>query len=108
MVILRRSELTAASKRITVFEPAAPVREFPDCGNDVRERVEADLVANCLAAFHEEPLTGDFGLAHLRAIHAFLFQDLSHRKPGVIRNDTEDGWINRRMLKGEALVQAVP
>jgi hypothetical protein len=84
------------------------VRESPDDDGEAHQRAEADLVANRLAALHEEPLTGDFGLAHLRAIHAWLFQDLPHHQPGVIRGDTADGWIKRRTLEGEMLVYAVP
>jgi hypothetical protein len=84
------------------------VRQSPDRDGDARQRAEADLVANRLAALHEEPLTGDFDLAHLRAVHAWLFQDLPHHQPGVIRGDTADGWIKRRSLEGETLVYAAP
>ena len=84
------------------------MREPPDRDGVGRQQAEADLVANRLAALHEEPLTGDFDLAHLRAIHAWLFQDLPRHQPGVIRGDTEDGWIKRRMLEDETLVYAVP
>jgi fido (protein-threonine AMPylation protein) len=84
------------------------VRESTACDGDARRWAEADLVANRLAALYEEPLTGDFDLAHLRAIHAWLFQDPPHHQPGVIRSDTEDGWIKRRMLEDETLVYAVP
>lgn len=71
------------------------------------DRREGWLVFARIRELHENPIAGDFDLAHLRAIHAWLFQDLPHHQPGVIRSDTEDGWIKRRMLEGEALVYAV-
>ena len=43
----------------------------------------------------------------MRAIHAWLFQDLPHHQPGVTRGDTEHGWIKRRMLEDETFAYAV-
>jgi cell filamentation protein len=40
------------------------------------ERVEADLVAARTRELSNTPLTGKFDLAHLKAIHGFLFGDI--------------------------------
>lgn len=42
---------------------------------------------------------GGFDAAHLKAVHAYLFQDLPEHQPGVIRRDT-DGWHKVRELEG--------
>jgi hypothetical protein len=51
------------------------------------DRREALLVANRLSQLAESPIRGSFDLAHLQAIHAHVFQDLPHHRPGALRGD---------------------
>jgi fido (protein-threonine AMPylation protein) len=62
---------------------------------------EGELVANRIAELHESPIEGNFDADHLKAIHAYIFQDMPHHQPGVTRADS-DGWVKRRVLEGEA------
>ena len=64
-----------------------------------RERREAKLVFARIRELYETPVQGSFDRAHLQAIHAHLFQDLPHHRPGVIRSNT-DGWNKVRELEG--------
>jgi cell filamentation protein len=64
-----------------------------------RERREAKLVFVRIRELYETPIQGRFDRAHLQAIHAHLFQDLPHHRPGVIRSNT-DGWNKVRELEG--------
>ncbi len=47
----------------------------------------------CLAAF-------SMNVQHMKAVQAYLFQDLQAHKPGVILADT-GGWSKNRTLEGE-------
>ena len=60
---------------------------------------EADLVRLRLGELYETPIQGCFDRAHLQVIHALLFQDLPHHRPGVIRSNT-DVWNKVRELEG--------
>jgi cell filamentation protein len=64
-----------------------------------RENREANLVANRIRELHLSPVAGVFDLAHLKAVHAHLFQDLPEHRPGVVRADS-DGWNKARSLEG--------
>jgi cell filamentation protein len=64
-----------------------------------REQREADLVIDRIAELYESPIQGNFDLAHLKAIHARIFENLPHHQPGVVRGDT-DGWQKARELEG--------
>ncbi len=66
-----------------------------------REQREADLVASRIGELYEKPLDGQFDIAHLRAIHAYIFQDLPEHQPGVIRERTEIVWVKHRVLEGQ-------
>jgi cell filamentation protein len=71
-----------------------------------REQREADLVRLRIVELAENPIAGNFDLAHLKAIHAHLFQDLPEHQPGVIRGDT-DGWRKVRELEGRGASHVV-
>lgn len=64
-----------------------------------RENREANLVANRIRELYLNPLQGTFDLEHLKAIHAWLFQDLPEHRPGISRSDS-DGWTKARTLEG--------
>jgi len=64
-----------------------------------RDARKADLIANRLGELHENPILGNFDLAHLKAIHSYIFQDLPEHKPGITRDD-RDGWVKTRLLEG--------
>ena len=64
------------------------------------DKAEALLVQNRISELAEQPIRGSFGLDHLRAIHAHIFQDLPQHRPGEIRSDTP-GWSKTRMLEGQ-------
>jgi fido (protein-threonine AMPylation protein) len=66
-----------------------------------QERAEADLVSNRIGELYEKPIAGKFDLAHLRAVHAYLFQDTPHHHPGEIRDDTGN-WSKMRALEGKS------
>jgi len=63
---------------------------------EVRER---RLVFARLKELREHPIPGHFDTAHLKAVHAYLFQDLPEHRPGVIRSNTK-GWRKARELEG--------
>jgi hypothetical protein len=65
----------------------------------VRAQREADLVAARIKELFEHPIQGSFDIVHLRAVHAYLFQDSADNQPGIIRDDT-DGWQKARELEG--------
>ena len=78
-----------------------------DDEQEARERREADLVAVRIKELYESPIRGRFDVAHLQAVHAYLFQDLAHHRPGIVRGDTDDGWIKHRSLEGQSAAYAV-
>ena len=78
-----------------------------DDEQEARERREADLVAVRIKELYESPIRGRFDVAHLQAVHAYLFQDLAHHRPGIVRADTDDGWIKHRSLEGQSAAYAV-
>ncbi len=64
-----------------------------------REAAEADLVSARLVLLAKTPIQGNYDLDHLKAIHAFIFQDLPGLHPGETRPDTER-WSKTRALEG--------
>jgi fido (protein-threonine AMPylation protein) len=60
-----------------------------------REKREADLVSVRAKELYEKPIQGNFDAAHLKAVHAYLFQDLPEHRPGVIRERTEQAWVKQ-------------
>ncbi len=74
----------------------------------VREQREADLVDNRIGELFVEPIRGNFDADHLKAIHAYIFQDLPAHQPGVVRDDTAETWIKHRALEGRVAVYDVP
>lgn len=69
-------------------------------GRAARGAREGALVFVRLKELHERPVDGHFDVEHLKAVHAYLFQDLPEHRPGVIRTDT-GGWSKTRVLEGE-------
>ena len=65
-----------------------------------REQREGDLVASRIKELVEKPIQGKFDAAHLKSVHAYLFQDLPEHRPGIIRRDS-DGWHKTRELEGQ-------
>jgi cell filamentation protein len=63
-----------------------------------REAREAALVSNRLRELRQAPISGAFDLKHLKAIHAYIFQDLPHHRPGVTRANSAH-WTKRRALE---------
>lgn len=63
---------------------------------------EGDLVSNRIGELHETPIGGSFDVTHLKAVHAWLFQDLPGHRPGVMRADTES-WIKTCLLEGQSM-----
>lgn len=43
---------------------------------------------------------------HLKTVHAYIFQDLPHHRPGEMRSDTS-GWSKFRALEGQVSVHEV-
>jgi fido (protein-threonine AMPylation protein) len=70
--------------------------------NAARQQREADLVKNRIEELYEQPVKGDFDAAHLKAVHAHIFQDLPEHNPGIVRPPTGDGWIKDRVLEGHS------
>jgi cell filamentation protein len=64
-----------------------------------QEAREADLVRLRPAELVETPAEGNFDLAHLKAIHARIFQDIPRHRPGIVRANS-DGWNKARELEG--------
>jgi len=75
---------------------------------EIRQNSEAMLVSLRIAELHAEPIQGSFDADHLKAIHAYIFQDLPHHKPGVTRDDTTENWIKHRALEGGKGIYDVP
>ncbi|WP_426422556.1 Fic family protein [Bradyrhizobium genosp. A] len=73
-----------------------------------REEREADLVANRIRELRIDPIKGDFDANHLKAVHAYIFQDLPHHQPGVMRDDTAETWVKHRALEGRPVAYDVP
>jgi cell filamentation protein len=70
------------------------------------EKREADLVGIRIAELGETPIRGQFDAAHLKAVHAYIFQDLPHHQPGVTRGNTEH-WVKHRELEGRSASHVV-
>jgi fido (protein-threonine AMPylation protein) len=93
---LSRAELPAAIRRrydlIEVwFHDAGRATRgvwFPDAGSTGRAQREGELVASRLLELYAAPLPGAFDVPHLKAVHAYLFQDFPHHEPGLMRKDT--------------------
>ena len=65
-----------------------------------REEREGFLVSNRLSELYEDPIKGNFDAEHLKAVHAYIFQDLPEHYPGQVRHDTHDRWTKNRVLEG--------
>ena len=72
----------------------------------LREAAEAKLVFSRIKELYEHPIRGPFDLDHLRAVHAYIFQDLPQHRPGEIRGDTSS-WSKNRVLEGSTSVHEV-
>jgi cell filamentation protein len=72
------------------------------------EEREAALVFIRIRELRGNPIKGDFDLEHLRAVHAYIFQDLPQHRPGVVRDDTKEVWIKHRALEGSSSVYDIP
>jgi cell filamentation protein len=72
-----------------------------------RRQREADLVQNRIAELYENPVRGKFDAEHLKAVHAYIFQDTPHHQPGVTRGDTPS-WTKHRGLEGRPGGHDVP
>ncbi len=68
---------------------------------------EADIIQYRIGELHEEPIQGNFDAEHLKAIHAYIFQDFPEHQPGVTRDDTAESWIKHRALEGRPLTYDV-
>ncbi len=73
----------------------------------VREQREGQYVFTRAKELFDNPIRGRFDSRHLKAVHAYLFQDLPHHRPGVFRDDTRDSWIKLRVLEGQSADYAV-
>jgi cell filamentation protein len=82
--------------------------EAPLSAQKAREEREAALVSFRILELRDNPIDGQFDADHLRAIHAYIFQDLPHHRPGVTRDDTAQTWIKHRALEGQSTVYQVP
>ncbi len=65
-----------------------------------RQDSEAALVANRIRELHAKPIEGNFDAEHLKAVHAYIFQDFPEYHPGIVRADS-DGWNKERALEGQ-------
>ncbi|WP_455654377.1 Fic family protein [Phascolarctobacterium sp.] len=82
-----------------------------------REKAEGKAVAYRLYQLHLEPLTGNWDLDHLKAINAYLFQDLpklgpewaEEYKPGCFRPEvpSDQFWRKNRILKNSPEISTV-
>jgi len=60
-----------------VYPGSRVLRNLADIQDEDRFDVfEANATAACLWKLHVWPIRGDFDVAHLKAIHKFLFQDV--------------------------------
>ncbi len=73
-----------------------------------REEREADLFVPRIIQLHLDPIKGNFDTDHLKTVHAYIFQDLPHHRPGITRDDTAESWIKHRALEGRPVVYDVP
>jgi len=73
-----------------------------------QQQLEADLVQNRIRELYEYPIKGSFDAGHLTKIHAYIFQDLPHHRPGTTRDDTAETWIKHRALEGRSSIYQVP
>jgi cell filamentation protein len=71
-----------------------------------RQARESDLVSFRLLELRDNPIQGNFDAEHLKAVHGYIFQDLPHHQPGIVREDTKD-WIKHRALEGRPAVYNV-
>jgi cell filamentation protein len=71
-----------------------------------RQARESDLVSFRLLELRDNPIQGNFGAEHLKAVHGYIYQDLPHHQPGIVREDTQD-WIKHRALEGHLAVYDV-
>jgi len=71
------------------------------------EQREADLVINRLRELRLDPIKGDFDADHLKAIHAYIFQDLPRHQPGITREDSSN-WTKHRRLEAGPGAHDVP
>ena len=53
------------------------------------------------------PIEGRFDTKHLKTIHAYIFQDLPHHKPGITRSDAPN-WTKHRELEASRGFHDVP
>ncbi len=73
-----------------------------------RQARESDYVSFRLAELQDSPIKGNFDSGHLKAVHAHIFQDLPHHRPGITRDDTAETWIKHRALEGRSSIYQVP
>ena len=73
-----------------------------------REERESELVRARLTELFERPITGRFDLKHLKAVHAYIFQDFPEHRPGIIRERTEKTWVKHRILEDRDSFYDVP
>jgi len=71
------------------------------------EQNEAALVYNRIRELRLDPIKGNFDAEHLKAVHRYIFQDLPHHRPGIVREDTSN-WTKHRALEGRPVVYDVP
>lgn len=67
-----------------------------------QQEKENNLVAFHIGSLRRDPIQGNFDIAHLKAIHAYIFQDLPHHQPGVTRRDTQN-WVKHRALEDSTI-----
>lgn len=67
---------------------------------------EGVITANRLRELAKLPAQGSFDFEHLKTLHAYIFQDLPHHRPGETRPDT-GGWSKFRALEGSVAVHEV-
>jgi fido (protein-threonine AMPylation protein) len=72
-----------------------------DTAHSAVQKREADLVRLRIGELHEKPIQGNFDAEHLKATHAYIFQDLPEHQPGIIRERTEERWVKLRALEGK-------
>lgn len=76
-------------------------------GQQSQEAVEAARISFRILELHDDPIRGNFDLRHLKAIHAYIFQDFPQHRPGIIRGDTAKSWIKHRSLEGISGIYSV-
>lgn len=78
-----------------------------DVSSEEKEQREGEIVRARLIELYANPIQGNFDTEHLKAIHAYLFQDLPEYSPGITR-DNERSWVKHRTLEGERVAYDVP